>query len=383
MISPSSDAKSVASSAHPAKKLSFSGLRVGLVPLNRSRLHPFDLKNFVFYARKRDIQFEIAKPDAEYDVVVLSPLADISAWSRYPRGRTKLIFMCVDSYLGEAGFNIKSNFRGLAKYLSGEHKYLQLSYSGALRDMCRRADAVICSTLEQKNDILQCCDNVHVILESHFALVREVKTDYSIGNVVNIVWEGRPENVDGLAQIREVLRNLRKQHPITLHVLTDLAYNKYMNKIGETSIVKKIQRVFGEDYHANTVAGNDSLVYLYQWNPQMFSRVVTRCDIAVIPLDPGDYLMHGKPENKLLLFWRMGMPTIVSSTPAYTRAMNKCGLQLYCKDNAVWKEKLEGLIVDHDARRNAGISGKQCADGIYGESQYLDQWDHLFQSVLQ
>ncbi len=366
--------------------MDFSGLRIGLVPFSKSRVHPFDLRNFIYYARKRGIKFENAEPESEYDVVVLPPLADLSVWSRYPKGRAKLIFLCVDSYLAASRFDIKEAFRGIAKYIGGEHKHLRLSYAGALKDMCRRADAVVCSTLEQQKDILQYCSNVHIILESHFKVVREVKTDYAIGNRVNLVWEGRPENMHGLAQIKGALRDLRRQYPIALHVITDLVYKKYMNKIGTTSIVEEIQRIFGEDYHPYTVGGNNSLVYLYQWNLEMLSRIVTGCDIAVIPLDMRDSFTNltlpGKPENKLLLFWRMGMPTITSSTPAYARAMEKCGLQLHCKDGAEWQEKLEKLIVDGEARREAGTRGKQCADSIYGEAQYLDQWDRLFQSVL-
>lgn len=362
--------------------MEFSGLRVGLVPFSKSQMHPFDLRNFIYYARKRNVKYEIAEPGGKYDVVVLPPLADLSVWSRYPRGHTKLIFMCVDSYLAVSRLDVKEVFRGLGKYLAGEHRHLRLSYAGALRDMCRRADAVVCSTVEQRNDILQYCGNVHIILESHFKSVREVKTDYAVGSRVNLVWEGRPENLHGLETIRDVLRDLSRKYPIALHVITDLEYRKYMNRFGKISMVEQIQRIFGKDYRPYTVGGHGSLVYLYQWNPEMFSRIVTGCDMAVIPLDVQDSLMRGKPENKLLLFWRMGMPTIASSTPAYVRAMDKCGLQLHCKDNMEWREKLERLMADHDARRDAGTRGKQCADSVYGESQYMAQWDRLFQSVL-
>lgn len=365
------------------ERMNFSGLRIGFVPFSKSLVHPFDLRNFIYYARKRGIKFENAEPEGDYDVVVLPPLADLSVWSRYPRGRTKLIFMCVDSYLATARFDLKEAFRGVAKYVGGEHKHLRLSYAGALKDMCRRADAVVCSTLEQQHDILQYCNNVHIILESHCKVVREVKTDYAVGDRVNLVWEGRPENMHGLAQIKGVLCDLRKQYPIALHVITDLVYKKYMNKIGTISIVEEIQRIFGEDYHPYTVGGNDSLVYLYQWNLEMFSRIVTGCDVAVIPLDIQDSLRRGKPENKLLLFWRMGMPTIASSTPAYARAMEKCGLNLCCNDQKEWADKLEHLVRDCHARKEAGTRGKECAETVYSEDRYLEQWDALFQSVLK
>ena len=36
-----------------------------------------------------------------------------------------------------------------------------------------------------------------------------------------------------------------------------------------------------------------------------------------------DPMMVGKPKNKLLLFWRMGLPTLVSAIPSYKRAMQE------------------------------------------------------------
>lgn len=361
--------------------MDFSNLRVGFVPMSTSLKHPFDLRNFIYYAKKRNIAFEIADPFKDYDVIVLAPRADVSIWSRY-RGKAKIIFLTVDSYLAISPYDIKGALRGLAKYIGREHKYLRLNYSRALQEMCLRADAVLCTTDEQKVEISKYCKNVHTILEFHFKVVREVKTDYSAGQCINVVWEGQAENIYGFTQIKDVLAELRKKYPIALHIITDLERRKYMNIFRKVSILGEIKRIFNDGYLSNTASGNNSLVYLYQWNLEMISRIITGCDIAIIPLDTGNPLTCGKPENKLLLFWRMGMPTVVSSTPAYERAMERCGLKLCCRDNKEWLSKLEELIVNQDARKAAGMKGRACADTLYGEDEYLKQWDRLFQSVL-
>ena len=355
------------------------GLRIGYVPFNRSLKHPFDLRNFIYYANRRGVKFEIVEPGRQYDVILLTPQVDLTLWSRHDRSKAKIIYMIVDSYLSVPRFDLKGGLRGLAKYATREHKYLNMSYSGAVKDMCRRADAVVCTTLEQKTDILEYCGNVHVILECHFKAVRDIKTDYSLGSRVNLVWEGLPENMPGLAQLNDVLAQLRQKYPLSLHIITDLEHKQYMNRFVTKSTVREAKHLFGDVYLFN----NDSAVCLYQWNIEMFSRIVTNCDLAVIPLDPQSPLALGKPENKLVLFWRMGMPTVVTASPAYVRAMEKCGLDLYCRDSADWKEKLERLIVDTAARKTAGTLGKQCADTVYGENVQLEQWDRLFQSVLQ
>ena len=66
-------------------------LRVGFVPYMNLH-HPWNLRNFIYYSRKRNLQFEIFKPENNYDVIILSPLADISFWARYPKGKEKIIF---------------------------------------------------------------------------------------------------------------------------------------------------------------------------------------------------------------------------------------------------------------------------------------------------
>lgn len=359
--------------------MDLSSMRIGFVPFSKSLQHPFDLRNFLYFANKRGVKFEVVKPGGDYDVILLTPPVDLTAWSRYDKSKAKIIYMIVDSYLAVPWFDIKGALRGLAKYVSREHKYLQMNYSRAIKDMCRRADAVVCTTVEQKNDILEYCKNVHVILDCHFKSVREVKTDYSIGSRVNLVWEGLPDNMSGLAQLNDVLAQLRKKYPISLHIITDLEHKRYMNKLRTKSTVQEAKCLFGDVHH---LFNTDSPVCLYQWNIEMFSRIVTNCDLAVIPLDPRSPLAMGKPENKLVLFWRMGMPTIVTASPAYVRAMEKCGLDLYCQNSADWYEKLERLIVDFAARKTAGALGKQCADSVYGEDVYLEQWDRLFQSVV-
>ena len=382
VISPSL-ARNMLSTPFKGEQADFYGLRIGFVPFCKGALHPFDLRNFIYYARRRNLKFETFNPSEEYDIIILGPNADMTFWSRYRMGGAKIIYMVVDSYLAIPPFHVKAMLRGLAKYVMREWKHPMLSYAKAIKDMCKRADGVVCTTLEQKRVIEAYCKNVHIILDFHFEIIRHVKTDYSIGHRVNLVWEGRPENVTGIAQIKEALIYLRSKYRLSLHIITDLEYKRLSNKIGRISTVNQIRRIFADAYRPYTASGNDSIVYLYQWNPELLSRIITGCDIAVIPLDPKDSLMYGKPENKLLIFWRMGMPTVTSTTPAYIRTMDKCGLQLYCQDNKEWVEKLEKLIVDSEARKYAGIEGKQCADTSYSQEHYLKQWDILLQSVLK
>ena len=161
---------------------------------------------------------------------------------------------------------------------------------------------------------------------------------------------------------------LEKKHEIALHFVTDLSYQRFAGKYWKT-------------YTADIVKGLCNRVYVYEWNEFMCSEIVSSCDLAVIPVDLMNPLVLGKPENKLLLFWRMGMPVITSATPAYERTMKKAGLDMACRTKTEWFDMLDKYIMDSELRQTSGMAGKQTADHEYSETQILSQWDDLFKSI--
>ena len=342
-------------------------LRIGYVPLSHNLDKPGDRRRFVYYAKSHNLPFEIATPDEKYDVVVVSQSADLSIWSEYDKG--KIVYDFIDSYLAVPRSSVKGRLRGLAKYLSGQSRHPRLNHWKALESMCARADAVVCTTREQAGDISSFCSNVHLILDVHSSVARTFKTDYRAGEVFNLVWEGIADNVYAFDRLRCVFTRLQTRHKIALHLITDLEFRRYLGLYGKTST-------------ADMARGLCERVYLYEWNEQMCSNIICASDLAVIPIDLADPLVRGKPENKLVLFWRMGMPAVTSATPAYERAMTKAGLSMTCRNEDEWLATLEKYIGDETARRAAGMAGRCLAESNYGEEIILRQWDKLFDSLF-
>ncbi|MBI4489151.1 MAG: hypothetical protein HY694_08695 [Deltaproteobacteria bacterium] len=349
--------------------MDLNGLRIGYVPYSGALNRPGDRRRFCYYARKKNIPFEIAKPSETYDVVMVTAAADISVWSKYQKGKAKIVYDLIDSYLAIPQWDIKGLLRGFAKYVIGQSSYLQLSYWKAVQEMCQRADAVVCTTDEQKQDILRFCQNVHIILDIHNTVIHTVKRGYSAGDTFNFVWEGLPGNLRTFYEIRDVLERLKVKHKIALHIVTDLEYRQYMEQYGKRNTIDLARKVFHP-------------VYLYEWNEQLCSTIISACDMALIPIRLRDPIYVGKPENKLILFWRLGLPAVVSATPAHERAMLQCGLDMACRTQQDWQETLERYIVDQSARQEAGERGKAFADTHYSEERILARWDRLFTSVL-
>jgi len=340
--------------------------RIGYVPYSRSLDRPGDCRRFPFYASKRGIKFEIADPEKEYDIVILSECADISIWSRYPKG--KLVYDLIDSYLAIPRTDLKGWLRGSLKFLSGQSRFLQINHWKAIESMCIRADAVVCSTEEQRKIILRFCPNVHIILDAHMNLTRTVKTHYHAGESFRLVWEGLPHTMRSLNLIRSVLNRLNGKYPIEIHIITDRKYFRWLGKYGKTDALNVAQKIFPN-------------VSFHEWQESSVADIICSCDLAIIPLSLTDPFAQGKPENKLLLFWRLGMPVITSATPAYKRAMSAAGINLVAKDQDEWLSMIEKLLIDEKVRREAATAGMIYVSREFSESTILSRWDILFESL--
>jgi glycosyltransferase involved in cell wall biosynthesis len=341
--------------------------RVGYVPYSNTLEHPGDRRRFVAYAREKNLPFELARPEERYDVVVLSELADISIWCRYPHG--KIVYDFINSYLAIPRTNIRQWLRGPVWFAMGRHRRLRLDYWRALQDMCRRADAVVCTTKEQQLALQKYCTNVHRVLDVHSSVVQGSKENYSCSKPFNLVWEGLPSNIPQLMQIRNVLREISSRCPLILNIVTDPSQPRLLGGFGRMQSIDLARQVF-------------DAVIVHLWHESTCSQIVQRCDLAVIPIDLDDPLVSGKPENKLLLLWRMGMPVVTSATPAYQRAMDGAGLgHLACRNEDDWSTCLEQLIGDETMRRDAGQRGQALAETEYGDKVLFNQWDKVFESL--
>lgn len=349
----------------PLRKL--QNLRIGYVPYSQTLDKPGDRRRFPYYASKRGLRFEIADPKKDYDLVILSERADVSVWSRYPQA--KLVYDLIDSYFAIPRTDFKGLLRGLSKFLSRQTRYLQLDYWKAIASMCTRADAVVCSTEEQRHDILKFCPNVHIILDMHMDVARAVKSDYFAGRPFRIVWEGLPQNLGSLKLVSPVMDLLRERHLIEMHIVSDSEYFRYMGQYGKSNAQAELQRIL-------------PYVHFHEWKESDCADIICACDLAIIPLSLSDPFAAGKPENKLLLFWRMAMPVVTSASPAYVRAMRSAGLDsLTASNEADWLEILERLLGDEAARRRAGTLGKAYTEREFTEASLLGRWDAVFASL--
>ncbi len=348
-------------------------LRVGYLAASADWSAPADRRRFVAYARARGLSVEHARPDETYDLVVLSQAADLTIWQRYDR--SPVVYECIDSYILPP-HDVRGRLRGALKFATRQHRRLQWRYDRSVQAMCRRAAAVVCSTDTLRRNVLPLCGNVHVVLDIFDAALRSSKQDYRAGRPFAIVWEGLAAGAVGpiFPYLAKVVAPMLASGAAHLHLITDITYPRLSARFGRVHTADAVRRTFGQ-----LASG----VSLYQWSDAMFAALVTACDLAVIPIPPDDPYANGKPENKLVLLWRAGIPVVTSATPAYRDAMERSGVPLVCDSVDAWQRMLPDLASNESLRRSAAEAGRRLAEAEYSREQMLSRWDRVLESVLR
>lgn len=333
---------------------------------------PCDHRRFSKVASLIGLQAEPYQSGKSYDVIVLTKCADLTSWTKVSHRSPKIIFDFVDSYLKIEPWDLKANLRGLAKYVMGQHRYLEWNYNDSVRCMIERADGVICSTPEQKEEYLVLNSNVHDILDFNGDQIKHVKTDYHMDDTLHLAWEGMGANAWTFQEIAPVLKRLHTRRPLALHLVTDVKYPSHAGPMALHREVKPVlKRLLG-----------DIPVYLYEWNSAMLSAICTRCDIGLLPIPRKPAIYWAKPENRLLMLWQMGLPVLASSTPAYTRCMQAADNNEACENLDDWEEKLTGLIESEELRRQSAGRGRRYATEQANETILCQKWVAALESVL-
>ena len=304
--------------------------RIGYAGYSRDFSVPGDRRRFAAYARLKGIPFEYAELDRPYDLAYVTYSSDLPGWvarKRREGDRLKLVFELIDSYFTETSLP-RRFLKGAARRLLGTDSRLSPDLQRTLIAACSAADAVICSTEEQRDTIRRYNSNVFISFD-HFAdELGPPKTDYHRGGKLKIVWEGQSTTLPNLQVIREPLNDLRDR--VELHVVTDPIIHRFFGRFGPYPAMDALR-------------GIECDKHFHRWERATFSRLVTACDLAVIPIQQANALWWGKPENKLVLLWQLGMPVLATATPVYRRVMEAAGLDLICADASDWKRKLETL----------------------------------------
>ena len=340
---------------------------VGYLPHGLELERPFDRRRFPRYAAMRGMEFDIVSCWDNHEVIVLSPRADVTRWVEAPPDR-KIVVDMPDAFLDEsAGF--RRSLRGVARWIGSEVRRPVLDYHWAVERLLGRADAVVCSTDEQAERIARHNANVHPILDLHGEFECLSPTIRTSGQL-DIVWEGLTATLPAVRFVLPALRAMAGRIDVRLHLVTDVVAPRYMNRFFE----RRTEDVISD-------WGID--VRLHQWSVEMLTEVTGGCDIAIVPVDLTDPMAVGKPENRMRIFWRLGLPVVASASPANVRAASLAGLsdRVLCSTVEDWRRILESLHARPEDRLAIAEAGQAAALTAYSEESLVRRWDRLFETL--
>jgi hypothetical protein len=347
-------------------------LKVGYWPLSSNLMSAGDRRRVVFWAQSRGHQL-ITDLSQKVDVIIASEKSNFNS-QVFAKLNVPLIFDLVDAYLSPLNA-FDDLARGIAKNISGDISGGIRPFSQHVRDFCHRADAVICSSIEQETEIRPYCLNTHVILDSHDEIpFNAVKFSDFQGNKKNhILWEGQPATIRGVRSISSTLSRLTKSNDVHFDFVTDEIYYQFLGKYVKRNTLSLLRKDLGE------IRSN---VCLTPWTLSNLLKSAERSSMAIIPVDLSIPMQRFKPENRLLIMWRLGLPCLTSATPSYVRVSNEAGVNAVCKDSDAWLNNSYRLIDDLEFAFDETRRGQNYLNSFHTSDILLDKWDKAVESVL-
>lgn len=346
----------------------FSKYKIGYVPYSNDLSQPGDRRRFPHFAKRKNIDFEVANFHKKYDLIILTAPGNLGEWLRYKRKNPETIFIfeMVDSLIFSPDIYSRF-FKGIGRFLFGKDSRLYLNYRQLIVKWIQISDMVLCSSREIRSKILQWNQNVIVSLDYLEGEYRSVKKEFEIYGKVKLVWEGQGSVLPHFLSYKELFKQINSY--CELHIITTEKYSLFggVDKRDTKKMLRKLP--------INTI--------FHKWDINTNDTIIGQCDCGIIPLNRKHLFGWHKPANKLISFWFVGLPTIVSDTPAYKELMDKAGDSLYCSNIEDWVKKI-ALLKDMASAERENISKRnlQFVQENYSNDAMDKVWEEMFERVI-
>jgi hypothetical protein len=347
-------------------------LKIGYQPLSATMKAAGDRRRLLFWAKIRghDIVTDLSQ---KVDVLVASENADFQ--SRYfHQTSVPIVFDLVDAYLSPLN-PWEDLARGMAKKLSGQISGNVKPFSHHVRDFCSTSSAVICSSPEQEAVIKPHNSNTHVILDSHdeIPLIDPKLTKGKPTSKKIVLWEGQPATIRGVKQISTILFQLSSEHALHFNFITDEKYFQLLGRYFKNNTLELLKKDLGPLINQ---------IDLIPWTPDNLVASAKMSSVSMIPIDLAIPMQKLKPENRLLIMWRLGLPCLTSPSPAYIRVANQAGVKAICDSPKSWLDNFSNLIGDPKFALEEVLRGQNYLYEYHRQEALLKKWDRVMESVM-
>jgi hypothetical protein len=353
-------------------------LQVAYFPYAKDMSHPCDRRRLGMWSRETGNLLETSNFERA-EVVVLSNACNFMKY--ISRVNKPVILDLVDGYLGARPGIIEDFGRNLARSFSRKSSIKWLTYNNHLVNACRKARAVVVASHEQREFILNYNKNVHVILDDHSELnsrehaEMEFNSDGDFSRKRNaIFWEGMGVNIFHFKEIALTLDNWLSKNDWNLHLVTEETFARYSTFIGKVKTSELIRHLFPKSFRK---------IKIIPWTLENVRKYSAVSAFAIIPIRQDDRFAQLKSENKLLSMWTLGLPAIVSKTPAYVRVARASNQPQICLDKHHWSSALDEaseIFTKNETNLTAAVTYLKAN---HSKEELVTKWNIVLKSVLQ
>jgi hypothetical protein len=349
-----------------------SKLKVGYWPLSPNLQSAGDRRRLIFWAHARGHEV-ITDLSKKVDVIIASEKSDFAS-PIFVHSKAPIIFDLIDAYLSPLN-PIDDLARGLVKKVASQLSGRIKPFSSHVQDFCQIANAVICSSIEQEMLIKPHNSNTHIILDSHEEIPLLSKKDnaFKFHFDRRILWEGQPATIRGVQQLSSALSELTRTNSLQFNFVTDQSYFQFLGKYLKRSTLRLLE---------TDLSGVFDRVSITPWTTTNLINCAEKSEIAMIPIDLSVPMQRLKPENRLLIMWRLGLPCLTSASPAYTRVALKAGTKTVCETPNDWLENFKNLLANPSFAHQEVLRGQNYLHENHTSTILLNKWDRAIESVI-
>ncbi len=313
-----------------------------------------------------------SETDKEVDIHVINPFSNTSKLLVENRD-IKLVLDMVDGYLVDKPNFVKDFLRQLSRVGIREFLRKPVSFSKKISQLCREVDLITVGSEEQASVARVFNPNVFAIWDCHdeFGSPREPHCKEKVSNF-NIFWEGLSVTLFHFKECMSELREFILKTDSNLHIVTNAEHYRFGNRLFKVPAEQIIAEVF---------KGFDGRVQFHPWSIPKVREVAGECDFGLIPLLEEDKFARLKPENKLMIYWRLGLPTLFSDSPSYLRVSKEIGLVDFSVAKGTWGGKLSWLANDLVRQGGRISSATEMLRENHNEKAILAKWQKAFQTL--
>jgi hypothetical protein len=338
-------------------------IRIGISPYSANLSHPGDRRRIVSWARNRGHEIIVGESN-KVDVLFISEGSDFLRLSKV-KGPPK-IFDLIDGYLAPQN-SFHDMLRGFSKSLIRQHKTYPRSYTSIVRETCRNVELVVCSSPEQMETIRPYNTNIHIILDNHsefpFRSFQDARNRESSG----LFWEGTTYTLAGVEELLSALSDSNMH----INIVTDLLHSRLLG------------HYFKQDVSVRLAHSLRSTRFnLFPWSIENVVHKSANSKVAIIPVYTRDKLQIMKPENRLLIMFRLGIPCLTSSIPSYERIEQVLQTKITCKGIYDWKYSISRLLADDECAADQVNKGQEYLRKFHSEEILFDKWDNAVRGIL-